>query len=82
MAHARNVTRPAKLSVPDVDIDCLKSQPPSKLRIADVVTPHVPSRDAAHDPDATVVERPQPCQQILGQAPTFRAVKGVVFNQS
>ena len=61
VAHASDMTRPTKLSVPDVDIDCLKSQTASKLRVADVVSPHVPPRDAAHDPDATVVERPQPC---------------------
>ena len=56
MAHASDVTRPPKLPVPDVDIDCFKSQPSSKLRVADVVSPHMPARDAAHDPDATVVE--------------------------
>ena len=44
MAHAGDVTRPPKLSVPDVDIDCLKSQPSSKLRVADVVSPHMPAR--------------------------------------
>ena len=47
VAHAGDMTRPAKLPVPDVDIDCLKSQPASKLRVRDVVSPHVPSRDAA-----------------------------------
>ena len=56
MAHASDMTRPTKLSVPDVDIDCLKSQPASELRVADVVSPHMPPSDAAHDPDTTVVE--------------------------
>ena len=37
MAHASDMTRPTKLSVPDVDIDCLEPQPASELRVADVV---------------------------------------------
>ena len=52
MAHASDMTRPTKLSVPDVDIDCLEPQPASELRVADVVSPHVPPCDAAHDLDA------------------------------
>ena len=82
MAHASDMTRPTKLSVPDVDIDCLEPQPASELRVADVVSPHVPPCDAAHDPDAPVVERAQPRQQILGQAPAFRTAKGDIDNQS
>ena len=43
--------------------------------------PRVPARHAAHRPDEPVVERAQPREQILGEAPALRTVKEDIDDQ-
>ena len=77
------MTRPTKLAELNVEVERLEPKPFSKLRVADVMSPHVPSRDAAHDSDEPVVERAraQSRQKILSQALTFRTAKGDIDDQ-
>ena len=56
-ARTGDVSVPTDLALLDVDVDRLQSQLPAQLRSADAVSPRVPARDAAHGPEAEVVER-------------------------
>ena len=47
-AHTSNMPRPMKLTELDVKIERLEPKPFPKLRVADVMSPYVPTRDTTH----------------------------------
>ena len=81
VAHASDVPRPAQHTQVDVEVDIFDPQPLAQLRRADAVSPRAPARHAAHRPDAPVVERAQPREQILGEAPALRTAKEDIDDQ-
>ena len=75
VAHASNMPRPAELAHGDVVVEVLDLHPRSQVPVADAEVPLVPQRDAAHGPNALVVEHAKPIKQLLGEAPALRPVK-------